>query len=502
MRVIRKITAIVWGCWLPLCLQASDYTVRIYGKAEGAEGREVVWRADADPFSMGYVELDRCRIGEDGGFMLQTDQVRDVLPTYLVIDYYSTGFFAQAGHTCRLQMAPFDYHIDETCNAFIPSAQFPSLRYTLSDTAGNPLENDLNALIGNYSYWYNRLVAENFERIGIRGDTHPVTEFIRLSDSLYGALENSYFRAYRDYTEADLKAFAGLESRKELYVRYLEGKVMDEHNPAYITFLKSYYADYFRTNRFLPFAQTLRILNREDFTDSVRLACLTDSMGLDYSLKGERLREWVLINACAEVWGDERVNKENLYGMLALLRQNTKFANHALALKNLLQRKEEAEVRPYFKGVELTDSAGNRVKVEDMLEKDRFHYFVFVRSAYERCPSCREEADLLRRIWESADKQVKRAVKIMFVNCDYPFAAYYHDAVRRRYPWPYLHFNGNIDWIRRIDAARFPAFVLVDDKGNVLNSGFNAPSQGLKAQFEQMGKLRLRKERLKSDPRE
>ncbi|MDE5574989.1 MAG: hypothetical protein K2I87_04675, partial [Bacteroidales bacterium] len=106
------------------------------------------------------------------------------------------------------------------------------------------------------------------------------------------------------------------------------------------------------------------------------------------------------------------------------------------------------------------------------------------------------------KIWQASDNHVKRAVKIVFVNCDYPFATYFHDAARRRYPWPYLHFNGNIDWIRTIDAARFPAFVLVDDQGNILNSDFNAPSQGLKARFEQMGKLRLRREKSKNDPKE
>ena len=502
MRLANKAVGIVLGCLLPLLAAASDYTVKIYGTAKGAEGREVVWRADADPFSMRYVELDRCRIDEDGRFELQTDEVRDILPTYLVIDYYSTGLFVQVGHAYRLQMADFNYHIDETCNAFIPSGQFPALQYVLCDTAGNPQKDGLNALIGQYSYWYSRMVEPNFERINIQGDTRPVSDFIRLADSLYGKLEDPYFKAYRDYTEADLKSFSGLASRKELYAQYIEGKPLNEHNPAQVAFLKSYYADYFQNNRFLPFAQVARILNREDFTDRQRLSCLADSMGLDYSLKSERLREWVLINACAEIWGDERIDAGKLQGMLQYLQQNTKFFTHAAALKNLMEAKEQADSRHYFTGIALLDSAGNTVMVDDLLEKDKFHYFVFVRAGYEQCPSCREEADFLNKLWQSAEAPVKAAVKIVFVNCDYPFAAYFHDAARRRYPWPYLHFNGNIDWIRTVDAARFPAFVLVDDKGNILDSGFNAPSKGLKARFEQMGRLKARKEQAESDPKE
>lgn len=485
---------------LPVSLRASasDYTVRISGTAKGAEGREIVWRADADPFSMRYVELDRCRIDENGAFVLQTDLVADVLPTYLVIDYYATVFFARAGSDYRLRMAPFDYHADETRNAFVPSDQLPSLQYVLLDEDGRPDTVGLNALLGRYSRLYDRMVARNFEQIGIRKDSRPVTRFIQVADSVFGDVDDAYFKAYRLYTEAALEEFSGLSSRKELYERYLKDRPLAEENPAWAAFVKSYYTDYFQTNRFLPFSQVARILNRKDLTAGERLACLADSMGLDYSLKGERLRERVLIGACAEVRGDERVDEENLLEMLRFLAVNTKFPGHAKALENLLRAVREAEERRYFTEVELADSAGNEIPVGNLLEKDKFHYFVFVRADYERCPSCREEADLLEKIWNAASEDVRRAVKIVFVNCDYPFAAYYHDFMRRRYPWPYLHFNGNIDWVRTVDAARFPAFVLVDDTGRVLDASFNAPGNGLPDAFEKMGRLRIRKERSRS----
>lgn len=475
---------------LPLALSASDYTVRIEGTAKGAEGREIVWKADADAFSGLSVELDRCRIDDTGGFVLQTDLIGNVLPTYLVIDYYSTGFFARAGKEYRMEMASFDYHLDEKCNAFIPFDDIPSLRYTLADATGKSDTADLNALVGRYSALYRRMVVPNFEQINIRKNTAPVEAFIRMADSLFAGVEDAFFADYRRYTEAELKDFAGMLSRKELYHEYMEDKAVDVSNPACVAFLKTYYTDYFKTGRFLPFVQVARILNRKDFTPARRYAALADSMGLDYSLRGERLREWVLIHACSEVMGDEAIDKGKMLDMLRFLQGSTKFKEHAKAIVNMLRVDEEKRLRPYFKNICLKDSAENEVPVERLLEKDRFHYFVFVRAGYERCPSCAEEAAFLKKIWSGAKEQVRDAVKIIFVNCDYPFAAYYHDAMYRRYPWPYLHFNGNIEWIRQIDAARFPAFLLVDDKGNVLNSSFNAPSQNIQSVFERMAKLR------------
>lgn len=491
--LLRKQVLFLSFLWLPFLLSASDYTVRIVGTAKGAEGREIVWKADADAFSGMSVELARCRIGEDGGFVLQTDLIGNELPTYLAIDYYSTGFFARAGKEYRMEMAPFDYHLDERCNAFIPSDDIPSLRYTLADATGRTDTTDLNVLVGRYSALYSRMVVPHLGQINIRKNTAPVEAFIRMADSLFAGVEDACFADYRRYTEASLKDFAGMLSRKELYREYIEDKAIDVSNPACVAFLKTYYTDYFKTGRFLPFVQVARIMNREDLTPAQRYGALVDSMGLDYSLRGERLREWVLIHACSEVMGEEALDKGKMLDMLRFLQRNTKFPTHAKAVANLLEAEETARIRPYFKGIVLTDSAENPLSVEELLEKDRFHYFVFVRAGYERCPSCVEESALLRKIWTAASPEVKDAVKIIFVNCDYPFAAYYHDAMHRHYPWPYLHFNGNIDWIRQIDAARFPAFLLVDDKGNVLNSSFNPPSRNIQAVFERMGKLKAGK---------
>ncbi|MDE5544267.1 MAG: hypothetical protein K2I83_02515, partial [Bacteroidales bacterium] len=79
-----------WAAVLGLCLgawsvSAQDlpdvgYTARVAGLAKGAEGRCIVWYADADMISDGRVELDRAMIGEDGRFVLATDEVFEVLP--------------------------------------------------------------------------------------------------------------------------------------------------------------------------------------------------------------------------------------------------------------------------------------------------------------------------------------------------------------------------------------------------------------------------------------
>lgn len=478
---------------------ASDYTVKITGHAPGAEGREIVWRADADMFTHLLEELGRARIGEDGRFELYTAQVSGIRSTYLLIDYYATGLIVEAGKEYRLQMGAFDYYWDEQNNAFIVSGQLPGLSYVLQNADGNTDTLDRNYLLGRYTFLYNRMMARNFEAVSIRGDTRPVQDFLHLSDSLFGGVRDTFFQAYRAYTEAGLKAFAKLSTRKELYREYIENRAIDACNPAQMAFLKTYYLDYFSTNRFVPVRQIKRILNRKDISDKTRLEMLSDSLGLDYSLRNEKLREWLLIHACSEVMGREDWNTEHIRSMLHYLSQHSKFPLHAQAVSNLLLWQERMENRHYFTGVTLRDTARNVLSIDSLLEEGKFHYFVFVRADYERCPTCGQEADRLKKVWNALSKNEQTAVRIIFINCDYAYSRYYFDAQKQCYPWPYLHFNGNIDWIRQIDAARFPAFMLVDDRGNVLDANFNAPSRNIEEVFKKMARLKARREQQKND---
>lgn len=483
-------------------LPVADYTVKISGRAQGAEGREIVWRSDADAFTPMYVELGRAKIDDSGYFTLTTDLVTGIMPTYLVIDYYSTALFVEAGHEYILQMAGFDYYMDEKINAFIVSDQLPSLQYLLLDKTGERDTADRNSLLSRYSLLYGRMLQRDFERINIKKDIRPVANFIKMADSLFSDVRDTFFNAYRAYTEAGLKDFSGMASRKELYRDYIENRPVDAYNPAQVEFLKNYYLDYFASNRFLPLAQTRRMLNRNDISDKVRLEMLSDSMGLDYSLRSEVLREWVLIYACTEIWNDASWNGANLRSMLEYLARNTKFVPHARAIRNFLDWKDKSDRRNYFTGISLCDTLQDCMPIDSLLEEGKFHYFVFVRADYARCPTCGEESKRLATVWEKLSAEERAAVKIIYVNCDYAYPRYYHDAKKNRYPWLYLHFNGHIDWIRTIDAARFPAYILVDDKGSVLNAGFNAPSQNIEEVFKRMAKLKGRRDRQKSDSKD
>ena len=169
------------------------------------------------------------------------------------------------------------------------------------------------------------------------------------------------------------------------------------------------------------------------------------------------------------------------------LSREAKFAENRETAARLLAQRRERYLRHYFTDVALTDPNGDTLSVDALLEKGKFHYFVFVRADYTLCPDCGNELNRLERIWSKAGGDVREAVRIFVINCDHSRARYAHDARKRHLPWPYLHFNGNIDWIRRIDAGRFPCFFLVDDKGNILDSHIAAPSSGsLELLFKKM----------------
>ena len=497
MRICRFLCA--WGlCLGVLSASAQElpdvgYTARVAGLAKGAEGRQIVWYADADMLSDVRLELDRAVIGADGRFVLATDEVFEVLPTYFEIDYYSGSLFVERGRTYFLQMEDFDYFTDERLNAFIPSNRLPELRYRLTDSVGRCDTTELNYLLSRYSYLYNRMLGEDFERIYLKKDTLPVRRFLTRAEEEFGACASPYFNTYRTYSEALLAYFSGLLSRREIFDRYVDGKPVDADNPAQADFLRQFFGDYFATNRFLSYNQVRRLIQDTALEVGTRVKALSDSMGLDYALRNEALREWVLLYALTQEWDGGRIDPRAITLSVDYLSREAKFVSHRETAARLLEKRRERYVRNYFTGVELTDATGDTLSLSALLETGKFHYFVFVRADYTLCPDCGNELNRLERIWSKAGEDVHEAVRIFVINCDHSRARYAHDARQRHLPWPYLHFNGNIDWIRRIDAGRFPCFFLVDDKGNILDSHIASPSSGsLEILFGKMAAARFR----------
>lgn len=478
---------------------ATDFSVRILGHAPGAEGREIVWKSDTDDISSNFMVLDRTVIDSNGQFQLQTDLFSDIRCTYLEIDYYSASLFVETGRTYHLEFSEFNYDMDEDMNAFIVSNYLPDIPYMLVDENGNMDKEDLNFLIGKYSYSYQNMLAQHFEKVTVQGDTTPIMNFLRQSEQNFKEIDNAYFQDYRRYYEAGLKDFAGIMNSRELFEVYIDSQDYHRFNPAQRDFYKVYFTKYFQTNRFLPFDQFRRIINQPSYTTTKRKEVLLDSMGIDYRLRNEKLREWVLILGLSEEMWNERLNVTNMTAILRDIANTSKFKDNATAASNFLKSWKENEEKRYFKDVLLRDTLSESVKVEDLLEPGKFHYFIFTRSAYSMCPSCQEELNVLQRVWKEVGDNVKDAVRIITVNCDYSFDTYLRDAMIHRYPWVHLNFNKNIDWIRKIDAARFPSYFLVDDKGRVLNSDFNAPSQNIGDVFRRMATLKSLHERRKAD---
>ncbi len=472
-----------------------DYSVMVVGLAKGAEGRKVRWKADADPFSGAYQELDCTVVDSNGRFVLATADISSTRPTYFEIDYYSTSLFVEPGKAYRLEFADFDYDADERMNAFVVSDQFPVLTYRVVDARGNLDTTDLNYRLARYAALYDRMVARSLGQIRIERDTSIVSHFLHCSDSSFSYVQDTFFQAYRFYVEAGLMDFAGYRSRLALYRECLENRTVDMDNPAQMDFLKNYFLDYFTSNSFLPFEQVRRIVNRNDLSPASRLGALADSLSLDYALKGEYLHDWVLIYALDEGLDNERLNDNHIRSMLRAYQAKSKFPYLVKAVDNILEERSRRSRRRYFVNLELKDASGDTVLIDSLLEAGLFHYFVFVRADDANCPTCNEESVRLKDVWTGLPDNVRKAVRIIYVNCDYDFGKFRRDAKTKDYPWPYLHFNRNIEWVRTVDAVHFPAFVLVDDKGNVLNSAFNAPSQNIEDVFRRMATLKALQDR-------
>ncbi|MEG1952402.1 MAG: hypothetical protein RR084_07495 [Bacteroidales bacterium] len=466
--------------------------VIIQGYVPHAEGRTLIWTIPSDLISNRPQEIGRVIIDSTGQFFLSSSLIKQTTPSYLAIDYYSTCLFVEPGTFYKLKFLDFDYHLDEKINAFIKSNLLPSLPFTFEkeDSA------ELNGLLWKYTQAYNRAMEDGFEQVIVNGDTKAINQFLDDCKKDFDYSGHQYFLTYMRYSLAELISFANIKSKQAIFNEYIKDQPIHYQNPAQIDFLTSFFQAYFHSQSKISPTNLKKLLNKENIAPNLHLKQVLDTLGMDTLLRNEVLREWVFIHAVHEIYGRETEYKEeSLKTLLTELKNTTKFPEHAQIIENILKNHQEEKEKLYFKGIPLLDINQKTILIDSLLELGKFHYFVFLRADHDLCPEGVRESALLRKVWKDllgkdsiSKNQIEKSVKIIFIGCDYEFARFYHHAYQEKYPWPYLHFNQQIEWLRKIGAVHFPCFMLVDDQGHILEDNFQKPSQNIKATFIKMGK--------------
>ena len=211
----------------------------VYGTAKEYANSELIFYRYQDRITYIKEEVFRLKMDDEGKF--EADFGVDMI-TYIFAEFgiYYVYFYAEPNGNYELILPEY---IDKTeGDLFNPYFQPTEMQLGIKGMKNT----DLNYLIMDFDYYYNRYYDLKMEELYINGLKSDVDTFINNINARYKKYDNPYFQQYRRYRMAALKNMATKnEYESALVYSYYSNKEILYDNPAYMDLFNSIYHNYF-----------------------------------------------------------------------------------------------------------------------------------------------------------------------------------------------------------------------------------------------------------------
>ena len=167
--------------------------------------------------------------------------------------------------------------------------------------------------------------------------------------------------------------------------------------------------------------------------------------------------------------------------MIQRIAQQTKFPEHKIiaqdiiyGLPNNINQSEEANTHNL--DFTLPDVDKQQFSLNSL--NGKWIYIAFVRTSD---PNSISELETMAHFKDKVYSQ-NSDVAFVTIDCDREFQKMYHflknNKRGNRFPWTWLHFDGNYDLLRHFQITSYPWFVLINPQGHIHYSITPSPSTG------------------------
>jgi len=295
-----------------------------------------------------------------------------------------------------------------------------------------------------------------------------------LAKRRYKTLDKNYFGNYIEYSIATMNSDAA-RSKNYLVARYITHKPIQYDNYEYMEFFNSVFKDYLKG--FASMHQGGNIYNSINKFASYKDLDL--QFREDKLVKGDSLRELVLLKSLYEFYYSPDFNPHNVLSMIEQCLRDTRIERHKQIAQQMLQtmyKLQPGAAAPIF---DADDRTGNSVSL--MSYRKSFVYLNFF--------SVKSETSL-REMGKIADLKKKYSDKVVFISiCVDDSIRDYKEYLRLnpKYDWLIL-FNNNTYKDQSAKALYnikgVPAFFFINPQGQLVQSPAPAPSEGIEYKFK------------------
>lgn len=450
---------------LLLCTMVGfSQNVSVKGRTVNAKGKTIEIYKDADKFSKQEQLLDSYTIDDKQTFDLAFTVKYPTL-VFLQIENYSQSFFVEPGKDYDIIIHEFKWNIDEEMNVYQNPVALPVEFVGLNS-------DDLNYQISAFDSVESELILKYrmFLDFRFKKDTKRIDTMLTALNNVWNDSENVFFESYKKHKIAELQYLFKLVSPKKIAEEYFKGQPIQYDDEGYTSLFNSYFSDYIsRGTKQLPIETLSRWVDEKD------LFKYLDSIGIDPMLQHEQLRELVALKALQESYYNDCYNPEMVVEMLKRFENESKFSQHRVIARNILNTFDEVAKEIELPDFRLPNVDKEIVSLSDF--KGKWIYLSFVRVT-EKSSIC--EIETLAFFYDSIRNNSD--MEFVTISCDREFQKLYHFIKNSkngmRYKWTWLHFDNNYKMLDSFAVRSYPHFVLINPEGRVHSYSTIKPGEG------------------------
>lgn len=444
-------------CLLGLSV-SSMYATHVFGNAKEYANSELIFYRYQDRITYIKEEVFRLRVDGDGNFVADfgIDRI-----TYIFAEFgvYYVYFYAEPNGNYEIILPEYV----ERTNAELFNSYFEPTEMHLG--IKNMKETDLNYLIMDFDYYFNRYYNLKMEDLYINGLKTDVDTFINNINSRYKKYNNTYFQQYRRYRIAALKEMVTKrEYESALVYSYYSNKEILYDNPAYMDLFNSIYNNYFDNYLVSPGGADLyRII-----TYGHSISLLHKLIGSNPKHKRKQFRELVMLKGLNDAFANDNLQWLPLLLTLDSLYITTEYPIHQQIAQNIADNSLTMAKGTVALPFELPDTVGNMMSLSDFKGK-----YLYLQFANTQTYSSAAEFDVLKRVYNRykglcifvtilTDSDKEKAKKFIADNS---------------LNWTFLFAEINSKVISDYKVRAYPTYYLIDPQGMLVMSPAPSPAE-------------------------
>ena len=434
-------------CYTPNSLLAQGrLEVVIEGTTALPPGEEVRLIATSDLLTNKQVTVATDVISRNGKFKLsyKTNQIELV---QLAIRTSKTEFYVAPGHLYQLEVNADP----QLFNLLTPEEYDGGLRIKRLnfDTT------DLNFKINRFESYLHDAIGYYFRRLHQYDKNASDTIKLLLQENFpVQYTPDNFYHSYIYYSIGCIDQIILHKTSDSLYHRYFDNEYILYDNPAYMVLFKKSYKEYLYFS-----SQIAKAVLNEHINALPDYFALFNAVGKDKMLVNERIRELVIIYNLWDFFYREEFNPNNILQLLQFINKSTHFPEHQKIINNILDNIEQKQANQAIKEVVLKKENGEKVRLKDFQGK-----WVYLQFYNIHCLTCMQEMMIIKEL----RNKYKDSIEFISVSIDISredFVAFMKDY--SLFDWPFVHFDGQYDWLRNMNINSIPDNILINSQGDI-----------------------------------